>query len=263
MNGVSPAVPDPGPQRLPRTLQLQLYLRSLALQASWNGPRMQNLGLLVTLLPWLRAQRRDINRDRLFCRRYFEYFNTNPYMANLIIGGLVRLEQESADRNIDQSALARTFRDSLCRAFASLGDQLFWLGLRPALTMAVCLLGMLGHSGSVLVVVGVFAVLQLGLRYWALRRSYSLGLDIVELINHPHWHRAIALTKRASLVLMGMVAGLYLTRLTSLDFMSGKGLLWAGVALGLGLPLVMRKRLPGEGLVGVALVLALLLAFAI
>lgn len=263
MSGPDPAAAGRRLARLPRRMQAQIYLRSLALQASWNGPRMQNLGLLVTMLPWLRAQRRDINRDRLFCRRYFEYFNTNPYMANLIIGGLVRLEQESVDRDIDQSALARTFRDSLCRAFASLGDQLFWLGLRPALTMAVCLLGMFGHGGSVLGVVGVFALLQLGLRYWALRRSYSLGLDIVELINHPHWHRAIGLTKRAALLLIGMVAGLYLTRLTSLDFMPGKRLLWAGVVLGLGLPLVMRKRLPGEGLVAVALALALLLAFAI
>jgi PTS system mannose-specific IID component len=249
--------------KLPRLLKLQIYIRSLALQASWNGQRMQNLGLLVTLLPWLRTQTRDINTDRVFCRRYYEYFNTNPYMANLIIGGLVRLEQEGALTGQDHSALARTFRDSLCRAFASLGDQLFWLGLRPGLTMAICLLGMWGHMGSVLVVVGVFALAQLVLRYWALGRSYSLGLDIVDLINHPHWHRAIAWTKRGSLALTGMVAAKYLVSLNSLDFVPGKGLLWAGVALGLGLPLVMRKRLPGEGLLGVALGLALLLAFAI
>ena len=113
--------------RLPRRLQMQIFLRSLALQASWNGQRMQNLGLLVTLLPWLRRQPSDINRDRLFCRRYYEYFNTNPYLANLIIGGLVRLEQESLDSGVGGSAMARTFRDSLCRAFASLGDQLFWV----------------------------------------------------------------------------------------------------------------------------------------
>jgi len=39
--------------------------------------------------------------------------------------------------------------------------------------------------------------------------------------------------------------------------------LWAGVALGLGLPLLVRKRLPGEGLIAVALGLSLLLSFAI
>lgn len=251
------------PARLPRLLQLKIYLRSLALQGSWNGQRMQNLGLLVTLLPWVHTQPRDINRDRLFCRRYYEYFNTNPYMANLLIGGLVRLEEENARGGTDGTALVRTFRDSLCRAFASLGDQLFWLGLRPGLTMAVCLLGMLGHIVSILVLTGVFAIIQLSLRYWSLGRSYRLGLDIVDLINHPHWHRAIAWTKRGAMLLTGMVAGRYVVSLGNLEFMPGKGLLWAGVALGVGLPLIMHKRLPGEGLLAVALGLALLLAFAI
>ena len=224
---------------------------------------MQNMGLLVTVLPWLRRQSRQINRDRLFCRRYYEYFNTNPYLANLIIGGLVRLEQDHLDADSDGSAMARTYRDSLCRAFASLGDQLFWLGLRPAMTMAVCLLGMFGRMVPILLLIGVFAVLQLGMRFWSLGRSYSLGLDIVDLINHPHWHQAIAGTKKAGMVLTGMVAGKYLVSMNNLDIMPGKGLIWFGVLLGLGLPLVIRKRLPGEGLLGVALVLALLLSFAI
>lgn len=224
---------------------------------------MQNIGLLVTLLPWLRRQSRDINRDRIFCRRYYEYFNTNPYLANLIIGGLVRLEQEALDSGIEPSGLARTFRDSLCRAFASLGDQLFWLGLRPAMTMAICLLGMFGYILPILIMVGVFAILQLGLRFWALGRSYELGLDIVDLINHPHWHHAIAWTKRSGIFLTGMVAGRYLVSVNKLDIIPGKDLLWVGVLLGLGLPLVIRKRLPGEGLLGVALGLAVLLAFAI
>ncbi len=99
-----------GRPRLARVLKLRLFLRSLALQGSWNHERMQNLGLLVTLLPWLRRQPSDINRDRLFCRRYYEYFNTNPYLANLIIGGLVRLEQESLDSGVGGSAMARTKR---------------------------------------------------------------------------------------------------------------------------------------------------------
>ena len=248
---------------MPRLLQLRIYLRSLALQGSWNGQRMQNLGLLVTLLPWLRRQRRDLNRDRLFCRCYYEYFNTNPYLANLIIGGLVRLEQESIENGTDVSDLARTFRDSLCRAFASLGDQLFWLGIRPALTMAICLLGMFGYIVPILILVGIFAAMQLGLRFWFLGRSFQLGLDIVDLINHVHWHRAISWSKKAGMVLTGMVAGHYLASVNNLDFMSGKTLLWVGVGLGLGLPLVMRKRLPGEGLLAVAAGLAVVLSFAI
>lgn len=249
--------------RLSRWLQWRIYLRTLTLQASWNGQRMQNLGLLVSLLPWLRRQRWGINRDRMFCRRYFEYFNTNPYMANLIIGGLLRLETESVLEGQDPTLMGRRFRDSLCRAFASLGDQLFWLGVRPALTMALCLLGMFGQLRAIILLVGAFAVTQLFLRFWSLGRSYELGLDIVDLLNHPHWHRAIAWTKRLAMLLTGMVAGKYLSSVGNWDFMSGKGLLWVGVALGLGLPLILRRRLPGEALLGLTLGLAVLLSFAI
>lgn len=251
------------PPKMPLKLQWKIFLRSLTLQASWNVQRMQNLGLLVTMLPWLRRQRRDINRDRVFCRVYYEYFNTNPYLANLIIGGLVRLEQDAVDHPETNPEMIRTFRDSLCRAFASLGDQLFWLGVRPTLTMAICLLGMFGQIVPIVGLVGAFAILQLGVRFWAVGRSYSLGLDIVDLLNHPHWHRTITAAKRLGMLLTGMVVGVYLNAVHNLDFMQGKGLLWIGVVLGLGLPLVLRRRLPGEGLLAVAFCLALLLAFAI
>jgi mannose/fructose/N-acetylgalactosamine-specific phosphotransferase system component IID len=255
--------PDSSRKRLPLGLQWRLFLRSLALQASWNGQRMQNLGLLVTLLPWLRRQPRNLNRDRIFCRNFYEYFNTNPYLANLIIGGLVRLEQDAVDRGHEDPATAKMFRDSLCRAFASIGDQLFWLGLRPSLTMAVCLLGMLGLIWPIVVLVGFFALGQLLMRFQALGRSYTLGLDIVDLIRHPHWHRAISVFKLLGKCLTGIVVGVYLLGVGGAEFVPGKGLLWGGVVLGLGIPLIMRRRLPGEGLLGVAAALALLLSFAI
>jgi mannose/fructose/N-acetylgalactosamine-specific phosphotransferase system component IID len=156
-----------------------------------------------------------------------------------------------------------TFRDSVGRALASLGDQLFWLGLRPTLVMAICLAGLLGHVTSVLVVIGIFAVGQLLLRWVALRMGHDMGMDIVDLLINPRWHAWIARTKRAGMVLTGMVAGLYLAQVTAAAVVSDRGLLWIGMGLGMGLPVVLNKRLPGELLILAALVLALLLTFAI
>ncbi len=245
-------------------LRLKIFLRSLALQASWNPQRMQNLGLLSCLLP-LRSSlpRRDINADRGFCRRYYEFFNTNPYLANFIIGGLIRLEQEMADGHLRDTRTPLTYRDSLGRAFASLGDQLFWLGLRPAMIMGLCLLGLLGYTGGILLVVGAFAFLQLGLRWWALGKGYRLGTDVLGLLRHPFWHAAIRWIRRAAMLITGLVGGVFLTRVQDMSLPAGKSLLWVGVVLGVGLPLVLRKRLPGEGLLVVAVVLSFLLTFAI
>lgn len=259
---MSQLLPKAG-QALPRKLKLRLFVRSLSLQASWNHERMQNLGLLTTMLPWARNRQRGLTEDRLFCRRYYEFFNTNPYLANFVIGGLVRLED---DRHSGQDTPAGTtamFRDSLGRAFASLGDQLFWLGIRPALVMAICLLGLHQRMVAVIALVAIFAVGQLVLRWISLDRGYRLGFDLVELLHHRHWHRGIAIAERAGMLLTGMTAGTYLAMVTKPGLPVNDHLLWVGVGLGLGLPILLRRRLPGEGLILVALILALLLAFAV
>jgi PTS system mannose-specific IID component len=251
------------PARMSRRLQWSLFLRSLSLQASWNHQRMQNLGLLWTVLPWLRRKPREVNRDRVFCRRYFGFFNTNPYLANFLLGGLVRLEEDRESGREVLPGMIATFRDSVGRALASLGDQLFWLGLRPTLVMVICFAGLLGHISCVLVVIGLFAVGQLLLRWVALRRGYDLGMDIVDLLFDRRWHQWIAGTKRAGMILTGMVAGLYLAQVTESGIVADRSLLWIGTVLGMGLPVVFRKRLPGELLILVALAMALLLTFAI
>ena len=256
--------PDTGPPaHLSRGLQGSLFLRSLTLQASWNNQRMQNLGLLWSILPWLQRRPRDINRDRIFCRRYFGFFNTNPYLANFLLGGMVRLEEDrDAGREVPPGMIG-TFRDSVGRALASLGDQLFWLGLRPTLVMITCLAALLGQIPAILAVVGVFAVGQLALRWVALRRGYDLGMNIVDLLYDKRWHVWIGRTKRAGMVLTGVVAGVYLAQVTDGGQLADRGLLWIGTGLGLGFPLVLRKRLPGELMILAALAMAVLLTFAI
>lgn len=248
---------------LPLRLQWSLWVRSLSLQGSWNHQRMQNLGLLWSVLPWLLRRRRDGNRDRVFCRQYFGYFNTNPYLANFLLGGLVRLEEDRANGLEVPAGMITTFQDSVGRALASLGDQLFWLGLRPTLVMVICLAGLMGHIWSVLLVIGIFAVCQLGFRWMAVRRGFDLGMDIVDLLFDPRWHTWIARTKISGMVLTGVVGGLYLAKVAEAGVVADRSMLWLGTVLGMGLPVLLRKRLPGELLIVTALILALLLTFAI
>jgi PTS system mannose-specific IID component len=243
--------------------RLRIWLWSLSLQASWNPQRMQNLGLLTVLLSWLRREPRETEQDRVFCRRYYEFFNTNPYLANFLIGGLLRLEQRRCDGEDIPPGFARTFRDSLGRAFASIGDQLFWMGMRPALVLAACLCGLLGQGAAALAIFAAFAAGQLVLRWLSLGRGYRLGMDIVDVLADRRWHLAVAAVHRSGMVLTGVVAGLYLTRVQDVAAAKDVGLLLAGALVGLGLPLLVRRRLPGEILVLVALVLAVALSFAI
>jgi mannose/fructose/N-acetylgalactosamine-specific phosphotransferase system component IID len=224
---------------------------------------MQNLGLLAALVAWRRHVPTGLDQDRLFCRRYYEFFNTNPYLAGYLVGGLIRLEQDRLAGAAVPDERARTYRDSLGRALASIGDQLFWMGLRPALTLLACLLALVGPWWAPLAVVGVFAAGQLLLRWVSLGRGLALGMDLVEVLADPVWHRAVAAVRRAGMVLSGVLLGYYLLVGES------RGGAVAGLApavaalLGLGLPLLLRRRLPGEILILAAGGLAFALSFAI
>ncbi len=257
MSGIGDNVPE-APRPSARVL-MAVYVRSLTLQASWNPQRMQNLGLLTTMLPWLERTGWDQVRRRRFFRRYYGFFNTNPYLANFIIGGLLRLENDDVGREGED--IVATFRDSLARTFASLGDQLFWLGVRPAFVLAICLLALLGWWEAILVVVAAFALGQFELRRRALVSGWQLGFDIVDLLGRPVWHRWISWTKRLAMSLTGVLAGFYFARVWLTPGPGLSGLVVLLVAAGLALPLVLRQRLPGEGLLLVAIPLAFAASF--
>ncbi len=238
-----------------------VFWRTLLLQASWNRQRMQNLGLLVSLIPWVRRRRLTLSATRRFCRRHYEYFNTNPYLANFIIGGLLRLEEDRAPQDGVAGGSVPTFKSSLARTFASLGDQLFWLGLKPAVMFLACLFALGERVWPALGAVILFGICQLELRRRALATGYRLGLDIVELLARPVWHRAIGMVNKAGLLLTGLVAGFFAARLLGAGEMPPGMAVFGIMLLGMGLPLVSRRRLPAEMYFLLAAPLAVALAW--
>ena len=195
--------------RLPREVEQRLWWRCLALQAAWNHQRMQNLGLLHVLAPWSHWRRLDPDRRRLLARRHLGYFNTNPYLAPYILGGLLRLEDDHLDGQPVPERLIAGFRDSLSRACGALGDELMWLGARPATLLLAALVGWLVAWPWALATLVVAAAIQLGLRRWALRVGYARGLDVLQVLERPAWHRAAGWAGRGALALTGLLVGLF------------------------------------------------------
>ncbi len=239
----------------------RIYLRTLSLQGSWNTQRMQNLGLVCALLPWLRRSGLPAREARRFARRHYEYFNTNPYYANLLIGGLLRLEEDNRRTEGALLGTVRTFKDSLGRALASLGDQFYWLGLQPALLVVAALAASAGSLWAPLALVGVFALLQLAGRYRLLVWGYDLGLEIADRLASPNWHRVIWIAKRAGALSTGVLAGLYAARLEHVLRVEEERSLLLGTALALGLSLAARRRWPGESMLLLMLPLAVAMTY--
>ena len=158
---------------LGRGVLLRVFLRSLFLQASWNPQGMQNLGLAYALYPALERLYPEKQALEAAVRRHLVFFNTHPYVAAAIVGGVLYHEQRIA-RGEEPPDKVVAFKAALMGPLAALGDGFFWLSLKPA-TGAVC-------AALVPVLAAWAAVLFLflyNLVHFTLRaRLYLLGLSL-------------------------------------------------------------------------------------
>jgi PTS system mannose-specific IID component len=150
-----------------------VFLRSLLLQASWNPEGMQNLGLAYALFPALKKLYPDPAEQAAAIRRHLAFFNTHPYIAAAILGGVLHHEQRIA-RGEEDPARALEFKSALMGPLAALGDGFFWLSLKPALgALCAALVPVLGAWAAVL-----FLVLYNAVHFIFRWRLYRLGLEL-------------------------------------------------------------------------------------
>lgn len=158
---------------LSRGVLLRVFLRSLFLQASWNPQGMQNLGLAYAIYPALERLYPDKQALEEAVRRHLVFFNTHPYVAAAIVGGVLYHEQRIA-RGEEPPDRVVAFKAALMGPLAALGDGFFWLSLKPA-TGAVCaaLVPVLEAWAAVLFLF-LYNLVHLTLR----ARLYLLGLSL-------------------------------------------------------------------------------------
>ena len=158
---------------LTRGVLLRVFVRSFFLQASWNPQGMQNLGLAYAIYPALERLYPEHKELEEAVRRHLVFFNTHPYVAAAIVGGVLYHEQRVA-RHEESPDKVVAFKAALMGPLAALGDGFFWLSLKPA-TGAVCaaLVPLLGAWAAVLFLL-LYNVVHFTLR----ARLYLLGLSL-------------------------------------------------------------------------------------
>lgn len=252
-----------GPGPLPVAIRRRIWWRSLMLQASWNHQRMQALGLLHVLGAWADWRTLAPDERRRLARRHLGFFNTNPYLAPYLLGGLMRLEDDRLRGDDLPESLLAGFRDTLSRACGALGDQLTWLGGRPlAMLLAVLAAGLAGWGG-VLIVLALGAAGQLALRWRALGRGWSLGLEVISEFERRAWYRTIGWLGRLGLILTGLLAGYFFAAGQASGQPHGSWRLTAVVVIGLAVAVIPARRHTCEAqfLVGMALLSIIGLVF--
>ncbi len=255
--GAPPAPPEPAGRRpVPWTVRAHVFLRLLAIQASWNYETLVGTGMGFCVEPALRLLPGGRGGDayRAALARQSQYFNAHPYMAAVAVGALIRAE-------LDGEAPARIerFRTALCGPLGSVGDRLMWAAWLPLCSVAALLLFGLGASAAW--VVGTFLVLynagHLALRAWGLRVGLERGLRVAQALGHPVLRAGPQRIGQAAALVGGAALPLALARAIG----PGRTLL-AGVLVAVVAAAVLFARLQGRVLAWTA-ALGALAAFAL
>ena len=216
-----------------------VLLRSLFIQGSWNYETLIGTGFAFSMLPVLRhLYAGDEPGMREALGRHAEIFNSHPYLANVALGAVARLE---ADR-VDPLVIVR-FKSARRGSLGSLGDQLVWSAWRPAAALLGILLMLLGAAWWV--AVGTFLVvyntLNFGLRIWGWKVGTASGMNVGRAIREaPFQSLTLRATEIGSLLAGACVA--YATP-SAVNDPWAAGVNGAAVALGIWLGLRTRRAM--------------------
>lgn len=146
----------------------RLLFRSFFLQTGFNYERQQALGWCWTISPL--AKKLGIPNRADFYKRNLGPFNANPYLSTYAVGAMAKLEEEKQEpEQIDR------LKNSLRGPLGSLGDNLIWKNLRPALlALGIVASAWISFWGPVLFLV-LFNAFQFYLRHRGLKQGYEKG----------------------------------------------------------------------------------------
>lgn len=210
---------------LSRKTRVHVWFRLLLLQASWNFERLQGIGFFYALLPGLKKLYSK-NEVLSVSRRYVGYFNTHPYLAPLVAGAVLKLEEERVLDQTNENIGIDEFKELVAAPYAAIGDALFWGGLRPLIAGIALFFAVKGILWAPIIFLLLYNLVPLWFRIGFFVKGYHQGIKSVEFIqNHrlPDW--AIHTKEAAVVVLGGLSAFLVFSHLSQQQLPSWLGLL--------------------------------------
>jgi len=187
--------------KLPGSLLFKIYLRSFALQGSWNFERLQGLGALYVMTPALIFYYQGVDRLAAF-RRHIGYFNTHPYLATSVFGTAIHYEERAA-AGLNTEKDFNDYRQMVMAPYTAMGDALFWGGLRPLAAGIALLFAVADSSWAPVVFLLVFNFPHLWVRWNGLAQGCRNGFDSIELVQKLRLPDLATRLKEGTIILLG------------------------------------------------------------
>jgi len=173
--------------------------RSLFIETVWNFERMQSVGFLYALIPTIRKLYPNKIKRISALKRHLKPFSTHPYMTGIILGLILKKEEEIACGTEENTKVIDDIKTNMMGPLAALGDSFFWSAWRPLLALlgtAITMLCLKSYCNSILgamhykILLGpilfliVYNVPHFYLRCIGFIKAYNSGLGIISTIRN-------------------------------------------------------------------------------
>jgi mannose/fructose/N-acetylgalactosamine-specific phosphotransferase system component IID len=210
---------------LPWSMRARMIFRSLFIQATNNFERMLSLGFLFALWPLIKMKYPEPEARKKAIMRHLSFFNTQPYLANCILGVVANVELRGGE-NVDGDVAK--IKEAMMGAFGALGDDLFWTGLLPAAALvALIFYGVFPDYAFIGALVAL--VLYNLFQFWARVRFFNVGLRLgprittyLKMLKLP---RVALIAKLAAAFLLGAFTVVLMWRTTETYSFGAAGVL--------------------------------------
>ena len=183
-----------------RSVLLNIFMRSLTIQSSFNFGRMQNLGFAFAMLPLIRSGEGDRRRMAAPLARHLQMFNTHPYLAAPVIGAVVKLEENGRGEEADH------LKKVLMGPYAAIGDPFFWGALRTLSAAAAVILAFQGYLAAPLAFLLLYNPAHLWIRGKGFWEGYRRGKEGIAFIRGQDLPALGGRIRVLSLILIGILA---------------------------------------------------------
>ncbi|WP_257959291.1 PTS system mannose/fructose/sorbose family transporter subunit IID [Bacillus sp. V3-13] len=190
--------------------------RSLLLQASFNYERMQAAGWLYSILPGLKKIHRNKQDLSESMKSHMEFFNTHPFLVNIIMGIVLAMEEGKQNRNT-----IRAIRVAMMGPLGGIGDALFWLTLLPICVGIGASLGQDGSPMGAVVFLIIFNVVHFGLRFGLMHYGYNTGTNAISSLKE-NTKKVSHAASIVGLTVVGALIASFVKLQTSLVIHAGK-----------------------------------------
>lgn len=179
--------------------------RTFFIQAWWNYKRLQNIGLLFSILPFLKFVHNDeVLKERI--DYYLEYFNTNPFFSNVIIGVLCKMEEDLSQNKISADFI-NLIKTRLMSTFGSIGDALIWNGIRPLAAFSGGIIALFDPLAGIITYLVLFNSVTLTIRFYGFYKGYVMGEDIIDYIGELEPAKTIFIIQKMEAIFAGIFIG--------------------------------------------------------